>query len=68
MHLARLLDIGPGNLHRWKRDGFTLAAAERCARAFGVHPGEVWGNDYWRLTGALDRQNRPTWRPEQVEA
>lgn len=43
--IARLLDVDPRQLHRWKRDGVSPDTADRVCFAIGRHPAELY--DGW---------------------
>lgn len=49
--LARRLDIDRHALVILERNGITLAAADRICDRLGVHPTEIWGDDW--LTAVL---------------
>ena len=45
---ARRVGIDRAQLLRWRREGgITLDGADRIADALGLHPTELWGDDYW---------------------
>lgn len=45
--MARVMKTSPRNLHRWLKDGeLSWWSADECATGLGVHPVEVWG-DQW---------------------
>lgn len=47
--IQRLLDINHGTLYRWRRDNFmaTIYTCDELAVRAGLHPAEVWGDDWW---------------------
>lgn len=48
--LARMLDVDPTYISRWRRAGLTWATADEVAIRLGLHPGEVWP-EWWSLSG-----------------
>lgn len=50
--LAALFGVQTHHVYRWRADGLTLHAAEDACDRLGVHPCEVWGDDW--IKAALD--------------
>ena len=56
---ARILNTDPRNFKRWDEEGgLTLHYAEQFAEWLGVHPREIWGEEY-----DLATSDRPTFYP-----
>lgn len=48
--LAVLLGANRQSVTRWRAgERIALDTADRCAVRLGLHPSEVWGNDWWNL-------------------
>ena len=47
--IADVLEIGRGAVHRFLRDGVPERRADEFACRLGMHPAEVWGDDWWAL-------------------
>lgn len=51
--VAVVLGVDRERVHMWRhgRHWMQTNLAERCAQALGLHPSELWGDDYWALAG-----------------
>ncbi len=48
-HLSELLGVSSRKLARWiAKGGVPLREADRLAVGLGRHPGELWGDEWWR--------------------
>lgn len=45
--LADILGVERQTLRRWKETGVPLLKADRLACKLGMHPAEIWGEDWW---------------------
>ena len=48
--LARALGRHRPQLYRWRAHGLTVDQADGLALRLGLHPVEIWGEDWWRVT------------------
>lgn len=51
---ARVLGVSTRQVMRWKQPGvgIRIHQADRiCIQVLGIHPAEIWGDDYWSLNG-----------------
>lgn len=48
--LAEELHMDRHRVTRWLRDGVPVDVADRVAVALGLHPAEVWGNEWWEAS------------------
>ena len=44
---ARRLGINNKQVYRWDRGGMPPVSADRVAIGLGLHPFELWGDDWW---------------------
>lgn len=45
--IAGLLNVSRRQVDRWKVEGLTVRSAERACESLGIHPVELWGDDYY---------------------
>ena len=45
--LARQTGVHVRQVQRWKHSGIPLERADSMAIALGLHPAEVWGDEWW---------------------
>jgi hypothetical protein len=50
--LGDVLDTSRGEIHRFLREGVPERRADEFACRLGMHPGEVWGDDWWALAAS----------------
>lgn len=50
--LARWMGVHPKQMQRWSKEGFTLKSADVAANIIGLHPIEIWG-DQWLEPGPM---------------
>ncbi len=46
VQLAAWLGIGPRQVDRWRTQGVPINSAEKACDTLGVHPTELWGDEY----------------------
>lgn len=44
---AKLLDVDPRQIYRWRSGGVREDVADRLAIGLGLHPGDLWP-EWWR--------------------
>ena len=45
--IGRLFGVDPHAARRWATNGIPLWAADRLACKMGLHPTEIWGNEFY---------------------
>ena len=50
--LARRTGEHPRQVQRWKHRGIPLERADSMAIALGLHPAEVWGDEWWEAAAS----------------
>lgn len=46
---AEIIGMAPASMHRWFADGVvpSIAKADQAAVALGLHPVQIWGDEWW---------------------
>lgn len=57
--LARAAGVPRETIQRWKREGVTVNGADLVADALGLHPAEIWGDDFYQVGTTCHRGH--TW-------
>lgn len=48
--IAELAGVSRRTVVRWRHIGIPLELADRAACALGLHPANVWGDQWWRVS------------------
>ena len=69
--IASLCGVARETVYRW-RDGTTTTItpgdADRMAIRMGMHPAEIWGDDWWNIPDILDPRDRKRLYREAAKA